>query len=128
MRPVPEPSPDALALAAIAPSTLRVDVENGSGLPGVAHRVAEALRKSGFTIGDVGDASRSDYVTTEIHEHSTVTFAGAKVRESLPATMRKATVVPDPSPDAQPSATTSDVTVIVGSDVEKPATAASGNP
>lgn len=115
--PAPVPSPDALALAAIAPATLRVDVENGSGVPGVAGRLAAKLKQAGFTIGQVGNADRSDYNATEIHEHSSVIFAGAKVRAALPKTLRNAMVVPDPSPSALPvAATTSDVTVIVGSD------------
>jgi LCP family protein required for cell wall assembly len=121
--PAPEPSPDAMALAAIAPGTLRVDVQNGSDISGAGRRVADALRKAGFTVGDVGNAPRSDYVTTEIHEHSTVSFAGARVRASLPVVLQKATVVPDPSPvgsvDPQASPTTSDVTVIVGEDLAK---------
>lgn len=121
--PAPVPSPDAMALAAIAPATLRVDVENGSGVTGAGRRVADLLKKAGFTIGDVTDAPRSDYATSEIHEHSTVTFAGARVRAALPPGMQKAEVVPDPSPsgspDAQPTATTSDVTVIVGADLAK---------
>lgn len=122
--PVPEPSPDAMALAAIAPGTLRVDVENGSGVDGAAERVADALRKAGFTVGGVGNAARSDYATTEIHEHSTVAFAGARVRAALPATLQKADVVADPSPpagsaDPQSSPTTSDVTIIVGADLAK---------
>jgi LCP family protein required for cell wall assembly len=115
--PIPEPSPDAMALAAIAPGTLRVDIVNGSGSEGAAHRVASILKRAGFTIGSVGDANRSDYTTTEIHEHSTVTFAGAKVRAALPATAKPA-VVPDPSPSGSPApVVTSDVTVIVGSDL-----------
>ena len=65
--PTPLASPDALALAAIPPSTLRVDVENGSGVTGAARRVATLLQKAGFTIGEVGDAERSDYSATEIH-------------------------------------------------------------
>lgn len=123
--PVPEPSPDAMALAAIAPSTLRVDVQNGSGVTGAAKRVAETLRKAGFTIGDVTDAPRTDYVASEIHEHSTVEFAGARVRAALPASLQKVAVVPDPSPSAgsadpqATAATTSDVTVIVGADLAK---------
>lgn len=122
--PLPEPSPDALALAAIAPSTLRIDVENGSGVAGAGRRIADVLRRAGFTVGDVSNAPRSDYAISEIHEHSTVTFAGARVRASLPAFMQKtATVVPDPSPagspDAESTATTSDVTVIVGTDIAK---------
>jgi len=120
--PVPVASPDAMTLAAIAPATLRVDVENGSGVSGAARRVANQLRQAGFTIGDVGDANRSDYGTTEIHEHSNVSFAGAKVRSALPQNLHKAVVVPDGSPSASPAATatqSSDVTVIVGSDLAR---------
>ena len=128
--PVPEPSPDAMALAAIAPATLRIDVENGSGIPGAGRRVAQMLKKAGFTIGDVGNAPRSDYVSSEIHEHSTVTFAGARVRAALPASLQKAAVVPDPSPspEAEATATTSDVTVIVGSDLANAPASTSGQP
>ncbi len=120
--PAPVPSPDSMTLAAIAPNTLRVDVENGSGVTGAARRVATVLKQAGFTIGDVGDADRSDYGTTEIHEHSSVTFAGAKVLSALPHSLRKAVVVPDRAPSSSPAATatqTSDVTVIVGSDVTR---------
>ncbi|HEY1867967.1 MAG TPA: LCP family protein [Candidatus Cybelea sp.] len=117
--PAAVPSPDALALAAIPPSTLRVDIENGSGVTGAAGRVAELLRKQGFSIGEIGDADRSDYPSTEIHEHSTVTFAGARVREALPQSLHDASIVSDPSASASPSASPtpgSDVTIIVGTD------------
>ncbi len=120
--PAPLPSPDALALAAIPPKTLRVDVENGTGVTGAARRVATMLREAGFTIGDVGDAQRSDYTATEIHEHSSVTFAGARVREALPPPLRSVAVLPDSTPSAAPEASAtpaSDVTVIVGSDFTK---------
>ncbi len=117
--PVPVPSPDALALAAIPAATLRVDVENGSTVAGAAHRVAAELKHAGFNIGAVGNADRSDYTATEIHEHSSVTFAGAKVRAAL-AGGRGAIVVPDPAPSPSPTEanlTASDVTVIVGNDL-----------
>jgi hypothetical protein len=114
---VPVASPDATALAAIAPATLRVDVENGSGVPGAARRLAANLKKAGFTIGQVGNADRSDYNATEVHEHSTVTFAGAKVRAALPKGLHNAVIVADPSPSAAPTVNVaSDVTVILGSD------------
>jgi hypothetical protein len=121
--PTPIASPDAIALAAIPPSTLRVDVENGTGVTGAARRVATMLKQEGFTIGVVGDADRSDYAETEIRQHSAVTFAGARVREALPVPLREAAVVPD-APSASPAATAtatpaSDVTVIVGSDFTK---------
>jgi LCP family protein required for cell wall assembly len=117
--PVPVPSPDVLALAAIPASTLHVDVENGSTVAGAAHRVAAELKHAGFTIGEVGNADRSDYTATEIHEHSSVMFAGAKVRAALQGA-RAAIVVPDPSATpspAQTNVTASDVTVIVGNDL-----------
>ncbi|MBV8196544.1 MAG: LytR C-terminal domain-containing protein, partial [Candidatus Eremiobacteraeota bacterium] len=116
--PSPIPSPDAMALAAISPGTLRVDVENGSGVTGAASRVATVLRAAGFTIGEVGDADRSDYGSTVIRQHSNVTFAGAKVRSALPRALRQAAVVPDASPTSSPTraSSNSDVTVIVGSD------------
>jgi LytR cell envelope-related transcriptional attenuator len=120
--PTPIPSPDAMTLAAIPPSTLRVDVENGSGVTGAAHRVATLLRREGFTIATVGDADRSDYATTVIHEHSSVMYAGAKVRDALPPALHDAAVVPDSTPSASPAATDaqdSDVTVIVGTDFSK---------
>jgi LCP family protein required for cell wall assembly len=112
---LPVPSPDAMALAAIPASTLHVDVENGSTVAGAAHRVAAELKRAGFSIGDVGNADRSDYAATEIHEHSSVTFAGAKVRAALPP-IRGVIVVPDPS-SPLPAQTASDVTVIVGNDL-----------
>ncbi len=120
--PVPVASPDAVTLAAIPPGTLRVDVENGSGMSGAARRVATVLRQAGFTIGDIGDAQRSDYGTSEIHEHSNVTFAGAKVRSALPHSFQQTVIVPDPLPSSSPPATASpasDVTVIVGSDLAR---------
>jgi LCP family protein required for cell wall assembly len=111
----PEPSPDAMALAAIAPGTLRVDVENGSGQNGAARHVASLLRKAGFTIGQIGDAPTSDYTTTRIREHSTVRWAGAKVRSALPGFFEH---VPIERTEAEAASTdTSDVTVIVGRDL-----------
>jgi hypothetical protein len=121
-----------LALAAIAPATLRIDVENGSGISGAGRRVADELKKFGFTIGDVTNADRSNYTTSEIHEHSTILFAGAKVRAALSPAVEKVLVVPDPSPtgspQAQASPTTSDVTVIVGADLAKSPTGAPHEP
>lgn len=114
--PTPLPSPNALALAAIPPNTIHVDVENGSGVRGAAHRVAEALQKQGFVIDDVGDASSSDVTETEVHQHSSVSYAGARVREGLPMTAQHAPIVSE----AIPATAHSDVTVIVGKDIASP--------
>jgi LCP family protein required for cell wall assembly len=113
--PTPEPSPDAMALAAIPPATVRVDVENGSGVAGAARRVAAQLRKQGFAIGSIGDADSDDHAHSEIREHSSVTFAGAKVRAALPQAFAKINVVGTPVSASSPPQ--SDVTLIVGHDL-----------
>lgn len=116
--PVPTPSPDAAAIAAISPLSVRVDVENGTGVPGVARRVAALLKQKGFTIGNVGNASSEDVATTQLEEHSRITFAGIRVREALgkgAANAQVIAVTETPTPDA--TATPSDVTVIVGQDL-----------
>jgi LCP family protein required for cell wall assembly len=123
--PVPSPSPDARAIAAINPQTLRVDVENGSGIPGVARRVAALLRRQGFTIGDIGNA-QSDTATTELHEHSKTTYAGLRVRQALGKAAQNVPVIAD-VPTAPP-VPPSDVTVIVGQDLAALITAQASTP
>jgi len=113
--PTPEPSPDAMALASIAAGSLRVDVENGSGIAGAASLVAAQLKKAGFTIGNVGNADSDNHQKSEIDEHSTMTFAGAKVRSALPAAFGSTPVVGQPVSTSSPAP--SDVTVIVGRDL-----------
>jgi hypothetical protein len=116
--PVPTPSPDAAAVAAINPLNVRVDVENGTAIPGAARRVAALLKQKGFTIGTVGNADSEDIATTTLQEHSNISFAGVRVREALGKGGAKAQVVAvtdTPTPDA--SAAPSDVTVIVGEDL-----------
>ncbi|MDP9018095.1 MAG: LCP family protein [Candidatus Eremiobacteraeota bacterium] len=109
--PIVSPAPDALAN--IAPATLKVDVKNGTGVPGSARKIAAALKAKGFVIGDVGNAATSDYATTEIHEHTTVTFAGAKVRSEMNAKLKNVPIMSDVVSSPAP---TSDVTIIVGKD------------
>lgn len=116
--PVPTPSPDSAAIASIDPHTVRVDVANGTAIPGVARKVAAMLKAKGFTIGRIGNASSADVATTQLQEHSRITFAGDRVREALgkgAANARVVAVAETPTPDA--SAALSDVTVIVGQDL-----------
>lgn len=118
--PRPRPSPDSNAIAAISPAQVRVDVQNGTGIPGLGRRVAAILKAKGFTIGEVGNAPTSDVMTTELHEHSSITFAATKVRAALGAAASKATIVTDGSVQVSPSASpspASDVTVVVGQDL-----------
>ncbi len=106
---LPSVPPDARAVAAVNPGTIHVEVENGSGVAGEGAALAGLLRKQGFVVQSVENASRFGYDATEIHVHSVGTpLAGERVRTAL--ALATATV----QPDAQPS--TSDVTVIVGRD------------
>lgn len=111
--PAPVATADAGALANLAPSSVKVDVKNGTGIAGEAKKVADALRAKGFVIGSVGNADKSDYGTTEIHEHTMVTFAGAKVRSELSPKFKSVPILSDPATTPAPA---SDVTVIVGKD------------
>lgn len=116
--PVPTPSPDAAAIAAINPVNVRVDVENGSGIPGAARRVAALLKQQGFAIGAVGNARTADVTTTEVREHSRITFAGIRVRQALGKGGARAQVVAvDDTSVPAAGAAASDVTVIVGQDL-----------
>ncbi|HET9392245.1 MAG TPA: LCP family protein [Candidatus Rubrimentiphilum sp.] len=113
--PQPSAPPDPGALAALAPSSLRVDVENGTGIPGVAKRVAALLRSEGFQIAQVSNAVSSNVTTTEVREHSRLALAGLKVRGGLGSAAKSVPVISEAvsSSAAKPS----DVTVIVGSDL-----------
>lgn len=110
LAPPPPASVQASAVAKVAP--LRVDVENGTGVAGVAKRIAARLKAAGFVIGKVGNARSADVRTTEVHQHSSQQAAAEKVRVAL--AFPTATVVTDAS--AAP-AVASDVTVIVGHDL-----------
>jgi LCP family protein required for cell wall assembly len=116
--PVPTPSPDASAVAAINPLTVRVDVENGTGIAGMAKRAAALLREKGFSIGQITNAPSSDVANTELHEHSRITFAAVRVRDALGKAVQNAPVIADSETIAQdPSGAQSDVTLIVGQDL-----------
>jgi LCP family protein required for cell wall assembly len=125
--PTPEPSPDAMELAGVPASSLKVDIENGSGVNGAAALAAKRLRAEGFTIGSIGNAASSDHATTQIREHSTVTFAGAKVRWGLPLALQGLPIKDDdPSAGSQPRS--SDVTLVVGRDLAEMLVAKRGAP
>ena len=87
-------------------STLRVDVENGSGVSGAARRVADLLKHAGFTIGA---GQRCRIAPTTARPRSTniraSTFAGARVREALAgARCTKRRSFPIPRRAASPAA------------------------
>ena len=113
--PQPTTPPDPGALAAVAPGSLRVDIENGTGVPGLAKRVAALLRSEGFKIAQVGNAASANVATTEVHEHSRVANAGLKVRSGLGSRASRVPVISEAVSPQTPSP--SDVTVIIGGDL-----------
>jgi LCP family protein required for cell wall assembly len=130
------PSPSAEALAAVNPATVRVDVRNGSGVPGLGKRMADVLRRDGYVIAGVGNADSFGYDTTEIRASAKTPLAGERIRSDIH--LAKATVVPVPDPTAGAAATPgaatalADVTIVVGRDyvavAAAPAAGASPNP
>jgi LCP family protein required for cell wall assembly len=56
---------------AVAPSQVKVEVENGSGIAGIASQTASALSNLGFQVVGTGDASNFSYTS------SVIEYAGA---------------------------------------------------
>jgi polyisoprenyl-teichoic acid--peptidoglycan teichoic acid transferase len=116
----PPPSPEALA--AVRPADVRVDVRNGSGVPGLGAKVADVLRRDGYVINSVGNASSFDYDTTQIRATSKLPLAGERVRSDIHLAQATVTPIPDATgatASATPpktAAALADVTVVVGRD------------
>src|SRR4051794_7215296 len=65
----PKPRPSSSSSAAplvVAPSAIRVRVLNGTGQPGLAHKVAQELAARGFVVVGTGDADSTGYTTTVV--------------------------------------------------------------
>lgn len=122
----PPPAPGVAA--SIAPASVHVAVENGSGVAGLGKRMAEELKKQGFVIASVSNADASTYETTVIKEHSKVAGVGERVRSGL--ALKTAAVTPAPSAAATASTAPeiADVTVIVGRDFATAAVSTSATP
>jgi LCP family protein required for cell wall assembly len=113
---LPAASPDARSVAALAPATIHVNVRNGSGISGAAHRLAEDLKKQGFAIERVGDAPTTNHLATEVHVSETSALAGHRVLQAIP--LKSAVIVSDPTAPGTPAR--SSVTIVVGRDYSAP--------
>src|SRR3954463_3557630 len=97
--PKPRPSSSASAAAlVVAPSAIRVRVLNGTGQPGLAHKVAQELAARGFVVVGTGDADSTGYTTTVVRygpdrNQSSQTLAGSapgpprQINGALPGTL-----------------------------------------
>jgi hypothetical protein len=62
-----EPAPEPEKLPDVQPASVRVTVENGSGVSGAAAGALGQLNTDGFAVGaPASDADRSDYAVTEV--------------------------------------------------------------
>jgi LCP family protein required for cell wall assembly len=115
------PPPSADQLAAVNPADVRVDVRNGSGVPGLGKRMADLLRKDGYVVTSVGNADSFDYDTTQIRATAKTPLAGERIRSDIHLDQALVTPVPDATPAAPAAGATgaaqpADVTVVIGRD------------
>ncbi len=116
-----DPTTDVAAAAAapnVAFAAIRVRVENGTTIPGLAARVAAKLRRRGFTISEISNAPSQDIQITEIQSPPSQVTASEAVWKALELGGGTANV----SSIRTPSSTGSDVTIVLGRDIvdEKP--------
>jgi len=87
--PSPSGSPSPGPTLIVAPSHIRVRVLNGTGQPGVAHKVADALAAEGFNIVGVGDADSSAYTTTFVRYGTEKNESSETLAAAVPGSTRQ---------------------------------------
>jgi LCP family protein required for cell wall assembly len=99
--------------ADVDPGKIRIRIENGSGVPGLASTLAAALQKQGFVIAGVALAHGSTYAKTVIRIAPTAPAGTGKVLQNeLKLASVKIVADEGPVPDR-------DATIIVGKDYAK---------
>jgi hypothetical protein len=99
--------------AAPAPAAIRIRVENGTHVPGLAARVAADLRRRGFVISDVADADSHNVAATQIHGRNDSAPTLEVVRQALGMGVPATAAVADAPADTAPGT----IVVILGQDV-----------
>jgi LCP family protein required for cell wall assembly len=110
------PDPDPQLLATIVPATVRVQLRNGTAVPGLAARVARQLGAAGFVVAGIGDAGESDVEESMISGGSPSAPLAFKVRQALGPAARNARVAYGTQDATAPDNT---VLVVLGADVAK---------
>jgi hypothetical protein len=64
-------------------STLQIDVQNGSGVTGIADKFTEYLRAKGFDVVEMGNFSSSDIKTSMVIDRAGNTRNAKRVAQSL---------------------------------------------
>ncbi|HYZ16373.1 MAG TPA: LCP family protein, partial [Candidatus Acidoferrum sp.] len=106
---------DIVASAGVTPvaaAAIRVRVENGTTVPGLAARVAADLQRQGFRIAEIRDAPSHDLQFTEIESGPSGAGASDRVRKALGRSIVSRRVASSETLDG-----TADVTVVLGRDI-----------
>jgi LCP family protein required for cell wall assembly len=90
-----------------APSQVKVEVENGSGVTGIASQVGGDLTSQGFDVVGTGDANNFNYT------NSVIEYSGSS---DLPAVNTLKAQVPNVVTQLEPSLTPGTLDLIIGSD------------
>jgi LCP family protein required for cell wall assembly len=88
LKPTASPSASASPLS-IAPSSIHVRVLNGTGKPGIAHKVASDLANRGYVIDGVGDADSSSYNQTTVRYGVDRVESSQTLAASVPGSVRQ---------------------------------------
>lgn len=89
---------------------IRVEVRNGSGLPGAAERMTELLRRRGFDVVDFGNADRFDHERTHVLDR----IGNRAYAREVAAVLQGVPI--ESAPD---SSLYLDVTVMIGGDLDE---------
>ena len=74
----------ATARPAVDPATVRVQVLNGSGTPGLAAKAAAALTSAGYTVLGTGNADTRSYTQTQVRYGSGASAAATALAAAVP--------------------------------------------
>ncbi|MDX1660900.1 MAG: LytR C-terminal domain-containing protein [Gemmatimonadota bacterium] len=99
----------APSFAASERARIRVEVKNGSGIPGAAGRTTEYLRERGFDVVDFGNAERFDQERTRVIDR----IGNPRKAREVAAALRGVPIGSDPD-----SSLYLDVTVVIGEDLD----------
>jgi LCP family protein required for cell wall assembly len=106
--------PDVAGVASNAPaSDIRIRVENGTTVAGLAARVAGDLRRKGFNVSEIRNAPSDDFAVTRIESDPAASAVSLLVQKELGP---KATIVSVPSRRLRDQ-NAPDVTIVLGRDV-----------
>ena len=99
--------------AAPRPGEIRIRVENGTHVAGLANRIAADLRLRGFVISDVADADSHDIAATQIHGRNDSAPALEVVRRALGSGLPVTAAVADAPATTEPGS----VVIVLGQDI-----------